>query len=49
MKKTIVLIKKLKEAAVLVRISLSEAKALVKVHSKNITRSLNSSQKNANI
>ena len=60
MKKTIVLVEKLKEATMLVRISLSEAKALVKVHSKDITnegiampvycrRSLNSSPKNANI
>ena len=62
MKKTnvIVLVKKLKEAAVLVKVSLSEAKALVKVHSKNsknkgiampvyCRRSLNSSPKSANI
>ena len=37
MKKTIVLVKKLKEAVVLIRISLSEGKSLVKVHSKDIT------------
>ena len=57
---TIVLVKKLKETTVLVRISLSKAKAHVKVYSKDITnegiampvyrrRSLNSSPKNANI
>ena len=59
MKKNIVLVKKLKEAAVLVRISLSKAKALIKVHSKEITNegiampvycrsSLNGSPKNTN-
>ena len=37
MKETIMFVKKLKEATVLVRISLGKAKALVNIHSKDIT------------